>query len=200
MITMNNNINSLPVVIEKLKTFSNNIQINQEVKKDKIIGNFLPFYIDSNTMELKVILKHDISPGAIKRLGYNVCLKTLELELPEDKKYETIQEAVKDLDPSFELKNEYALGSLLQCTDSSDRLIENILIEISEPEGQRDEYYYIPFNEIPLLFQYGYIHDINSKILLNELYIITLEQSITNQQETISNDENTNTDFANSFK
>jgi len=158
------------------------------VKGEMLKATFLPYFIDSYSSELMVVLKRMIMPGAYARTGKKMGLTALTIELPENDPL-TIEQAFALLELKTNIAQAIPFGSVMPHPNTTNEAYELILVNIEPLElidEERGIYYQkkgeyeigvAGFKDIIDGIQHNIIQDMKTKLLLNELYIMALEES-----------------------
>ncbi len=156
----------------------------------------LPYYVDSNSMDLMVVMMRSLSPGGFKRTGKKMGITALTITLPEDKQI-TVEEAYDMLQLPAKLQRAIPFGSVMTDPMNSDETFELVLIEIDPvslldkkrgivyQEKGKFEIGAIRFSDILEGINNQLIVDMKTRLILNELYIMAMEQNNRERQENI---------------
>lgn len=163
-----------------------------EIEGEMLRAVFLPYYIDPLSLELKVVLKRSIMPGAYARIGRKMGLSALYVELPEDDPL-TIEQAFAQLGLNTKMENAIPFGGVMPSPIDSTLAFEMVVVNvepldlIDEERGiffqKKGEYEIgvVEFKDIMEGIQNNIIQDIATRLLLNELYIMAVEEGQKNQ-------------------
>lgn len=164
----------------------------QELNKEMLQAVFLPYFTDPASLELKVVLKRSIMPGAYNAVGRKLGLSALTVELPTDNPL-TIDQAFDLLNLDTRVENAIPFGSVMPLPYTSTIMYEMVLVHI-EPLQVMDEergiYYQekgkfeigvIDFKDIIEGIHANIVQDLKTRLMLNELYILALEESSKNR-------------------
>jgi hypothetical protein len=161
------------------------------IRDEALYVAFMPYYIDPDTMNLTVVLKREIQPGAFPRTGRKMGLSTLNVELPIEKPM-TIEEAFKELDLDIKMQNATPFGSVMTHPKDSSYAIEMVLVQTEPPEfldekrciikqeAGKYEIGSIPFDAMLGAIHDNFLQDMTTRLMLSELYIMAVEEA--NQQ------------------
>jgi len=181
-----NFVNDTVLIDEKL-----NIHI-EELKREMLQAVFLPYFTDPESLELRVVLKRSIMPGAFNVVGRKLGLSALTVELPTDNPI-TIDQAFDLLNLDTRIENAIPFGSVMPLPYTSTIMYEMVLVHI-EPlqliDEERGIYYQekgkfeigvLDFKDIIAGIHNNIVQDLKTRLLLNELYIMALEESAKNR-------------------
>jgi|SaaInlStandDraft_4_1057021.scaffolds.fasta_scaffold45990_2 hypothetical protein len=175
----------------------------KEVKGDKLQAVILPYFVDPDSNELTVVLKRTVFPGAYARTGKKMGLVALTVDLNEDEPL-TIEQVWKDLNLSAAMQDAIPFGGVMPYPETSNMAYELILIQ-TEPfdlidnergliyqEKGKYEIGIVKFGEIVEGIQSNLIQDLKTRLILNELYVLALEESTKSQDPNHMNAGNEN--------
>lgn len=147
----------------------------------------LPFYIDPNSMDLMVVMKRCLLPAGFKRTGRRMGISALTMELPEEE-HITVEEVYARLNLPAKMQEAIPYGNVMLDPLTSTRSFEMILIQIDPiamldkkrgivyQEKGKYEIGAIRFSDIMEGIATLVITDLKTRLILNELYILALEQ------------------------
>lgn len=168
------------------------------LKVESLNAVFLPYYLSPISSELSVVLKRSIMPGQFFRTGSKMGLSALEVELPMDNPI-TIEQAFELLELNTNIVNAIPFGCVMPDPTNSTKAYELVLVNIEpltlkhESSGiffQKEGEYEIGVSEFRALLpaiQHNAVTDLKTRILLNELYIMALEEATILKQDNTSN-------------
>jgi len=175
--------------IKDTKTIDEKLNIEMpEVEQTMLEAAFLPYYVDPKSMKLTVILVRSLMPGAFVSNGKRLGLSCLKMQLPADEPL-TIEEAYAKLGLPAALQNPIPFGSTMPNPLDSSLTIEMVLANIEPPELEDEasgiiykepgkfEIGIVEFDSIIEAIQENYIQDMLTRLLLNELYILAVEEA-----------------------
>lgn len=179
--------------LKDVKEINDNLkELNVEIPNTMLCAAFLLFYIDPMSLELCVVLKREILPGAYLKTGKKIGLTSLLTELTTDKPM-TIEEAFAKLDIPSNIQNIMPLGSVMTEPKTSSNMYEMVLVQIDPPKfldsskgiikQVKDSYEIgvVNFKDLLDTIKDNFIQDILTRMMLSELYIYAVEES--RQQE-----------------
>ena len=162
------------------------------VKKEQLKAAFLPYYIDPESLELKVVLKRSILPGQFTASGKKMGLTALTVDLPMNEQI-TIEQAFEKLNLNTKVVNPIPFGSVMPDVENSSIAYELVVVNV-EPlnliDSERGIFHQekgvyeigvAEFRDIVEGIKNGIIQDMKTRLLLNELYILAIEESRQNQ-------------------
>ncbi len=187
--------------LEDTKTIDEKIQMDiPQVPETQLKAVFLPYYVDPLSMQLTVILKRSILPGAYSRTGRKMGLSCLDVILPTDEPM-TIEEAFETLHTGAKLQDSIPFGSVMLHPETSSEAVEMVLAHIDPPEmidedrgiiyqeAGKFEIGIVAFDEILGAIQENFIQDMTVRLMLSELYIMAMEEA-NKQNGDVSGDMN----------
>jgi len=169
------------------------VEINA-VKHDPLQAVILPFYFDPDSgNDLTVVLKRSIMPGSYARTDRKMGLSALTVDLPEDSKI-GFEEVFNSLGLESQIQNAIPLGSVMPLPYTSTLCYELVLVHI-EPvihlDKQRGivlqkkgeyEIGTMKFSDLVHAIRDRFVQDLKTKLILNELYILSVEESVKQMQ------------------
>lgn len=163
-----------------------NVQL-REVEQTSLRAVILPYYIDPDTMDLVVVLKRSIMSGGYLRNGRKMGITAITIDLPEDKPI-TIEEAYASLNLGAKFQSAIPFGSVMISPENSTETYELVLVQtepftfldkqrgIIKQEKGKYEIGAVKFSEIVEGIQNQIVNDIKTRLILNELYILAIEE------------------------
>lgn len=165
----------------------------ETLKKEMLQAVFLPYYTDPESLELKIVLKRSILPGCYHTTGRKLGLSALTVELPADNPL-TIEQAFEKLNLDTKIENAVPFGSVMPLPQTSTLMYEMVLVNI-EPLNLIDEergiYYQekgkfeigvADFKDLISGIQSNIVQDLKTRMMLNELYLLAVEESARNNE------------------
>lgn len=164
----------------------------KDLNREMLKAVFLPYYTDPESLELKVVLQRSILPGAFNTTGRKLGLTALTVELPSDNPL-TIDQAFEKLNLNTKIENAIPFGSVMPDPEHSTTMYEMVLVNI-EPLDLIDEARGIfyqekgkyeigvtDFKDLIFAIQNNIIQDLKTRLVLNELYVLALEENAQNR-------------------
>ena len=158
----------------------------------------LPYYMDPDSLDLTVVVKRSLLPGGFARTGRKMGISALTVELPEDTPI-TLDQAYASLNLTAKMQNAIPFGSVMPSPESSSEAFELVLVHtepfefldkkrgIIHQEKGKYEIGAVKFAELIEGISGHIISDMKTRLILNELYILAIEESMKQQQGTPGN-------------
>lgn len=168
---------------------SEKIDINiPQMPLESLEAVILPYYMDPTSLELMVILKRSIMPGSYARTGKKMGISAITFSLPEDKPL-SIEEVWEKLNLPAAMQNAIPFGSIMLDPLNTTKTFEMVVIQ-TEPfefldksrgiilqEKGKFEIGAVKFSDIISGINSNVFTDMKTRLILNELYILAVEES-----------------------
>ena len=192
---MSNFINDTLEIDKKIKVNTSN------VKDGPFRAVVLPYYLHPESNDLIVVLKRSIMAGCHSRTGRKMGISALTAELPETSQL-SIQEVYDTFGLGATMQNAIPFGSVMPNPKTSTEGYELVIVHIEPVEyidenrkiivQKKGEYEVgtVAFGDLIKAINDNMIQDTKTRLILNELYILVLEERA-NQQEGDGQNQNT---------
>lgn len=165
----------------------------------------LPYYLDPESNDLVVVLKRSVMPGCYARTGRKMGISALTADLPEGDEQLSVQTVYDNFGIGATMQNATPFGSVMPSPKTSTAGYELVLVHIEPVEyidknreiivQKKGEYEIgtVKFGDLIEAINKNIIQDLKTRLVLNELYILALEESANQQKGSGQNPNDTTT-------
>lgn len=163
------------------------IKDTSHIKQEPLMAAFMPHYVDPKSMKLMILVKREVLPGAYLRTNIKIGITCLSTPLPSGEPI-TIEEAFGNLNIPATLQDTIPLGRVMIDPKKSSATTELVLAQINPVElldesrgivyQEKGQYEIgaVEFDALLKAVQDNFIQDITIRFMLNELYILAVEE------------------------